>query len=477
MHIQRKLKSAKIKLIVFDAITAIVAWLVFWFHRHTVLRTNFPDIYYSDKFTSRDYVISFVAIPLFWLCIYSLSGTYFNVYKKSRLKEVFRSLISAFIGVTIIGLFVFADDTGSFRYFFEVTTWYFFLHYSILLLSRSLFLTAIKKQLINHEVGFNTLIIGSNGKANKIYQEIKNNPKIIGYTVVGLVSATTKSLEKEELIADLPYLGEIEQIENIIDEHLIEQAVVALDISERKQIEAILIQLSYRPIEVKVMPELYDIISGMVRTSNVFDNVMLSISPELIPNWQKVIKRTLDVLASCFALLILSPIYVLNLIMVKMSSPGPIFYKQERIGLSGMPFKIIKFRSMVVDSELDGPALSSDHDPRITKWGKVMRKWRFDELPQFLNVLKGEMSLVGPRPERKYFIDLITETHPHYRYLHRVKPGITSWGMVKFGYAENVSQMIERMRYDLLYVENCSLMLDFKIMIFTVMVLFQGRGK
>lgn len=458
-------------------ITAVVAWLIFWFHRHEVLKTKYPDIYYSDVFTLRDYLITFAGIPLFWLGVYGLSGTYFNIYKKSRLQEVFRGLISSFAGVTIIGLYVFADDTGSFSYFFEITYWYFLVHFGILLICRSLFLSSTKRQLKNKEVSFNTIIVGSNGKAKDVFSKIQNNPKIIGYKVIGLVSSNNCPLQEAQLVAGLPYLGELDSIEHIIEEHKVEQVVVALDTSERKLIESILIKLSYHPVEVKVLPELYDIISGMVRTSNVFDNVMLSISPELIPDWQKVIKRSLDILASACALIILSPVYLLNIIMVRRSSPGPIFYFQERIGLSGRPFKIIKFRSMCVDSEVNGPALSSDRDPRITSWGRIMRKWRFDELPQFYNVLKGEMSLVGPRPERKHFIDIISETHPHYKYLHRVKPGITSWGMVKYGYAENVDQMIERMKYDLLYVENCSLMLDFKIMIFTMIVLFQGRGK
>lgn len=477
MDVKSKLESARIKLIIIDVITTVVAWLIFWYHRHEILKTKYPDIYYSDVFTFRDYIITFIAIPAFWLFIYYLSGTYTHVYKKSRLQEAFRSLIASFIGVTLIGIFVFADDTGSFSYFFEITYWYFLVHFGILVLSRSVFLSSTKKALRNKEIWFNTIIVGSNGKANDVFSKMQNNPKIVGYKVIGLVSSNNNPLEATQLISGLPYLGELDRIEQIIEHHEVEQVVVALDTSERKLIESILVKLSYHPVEVKVMPELYDIISGMVRTSNVFDNVMLSISPELIPDWQKVIKRSLDVLVSAMALIVLSPIYLLNIIMVRRSSKGPIFYRQERIGLNGKPFKIIKFRSMCVDSELNGPALSSDHDPRITSWGRIMRKWRFDELPQFYNVLKGEMSLVGPRPERKHFIDIIAATHPHYKYLHRVKPGITSWGMVKYGYAENVDQMIERMKYDLLYVENCSLMLDFKIMIFTMIVLFQGRGK
>jgi lipopolysaccharide/colanic/teichoic acid biosynthesis glycosyltransferase len=163
--------------------------------------------------------------------------------------------------------------------------------------------------------------------------------------------------------------------------------------------------------------------------------------------------------------------------MVKMSSKGGVIYKQERIGLFGRPFHIYKFRSMYLEAENSGPALSSKLDPRITPWGRFMRKWRIDELPQFLNILKGDMSLVGPRPERKHYINIISESHPHYKYLHKVKPGLTSWGMVQFGYAENVGEMIERMKYDLLYIENCSLALDLKIIMYTFIVIFQGRGK
>jgi exopolysaccharide biosynthesis polyprenyl glycosylphosphotransferase len=275
----------------------------------------------------------------------------------------------------------------------------------------------------------------------------------------------------------LPRLGSIDQLEEIIDKHQIEEAIIAIDTSEHNRLQMILAQLSHRQVIIKITPDLYDIISGSVRTSNVFGAVLIEIYPELMPDWQRVIKRAIDIFVSSLVLVLLSPLYLIAALKVKWSSPGPVFYKQQRIGLYGKPFWIYKFRSMVLNAEDNGPALSSEHDPRITRWGKVMRKWRIDEIPQFFNIIRGDMSLVGPRPERKYYIDIISQTNPHYKFLHKVKPGLSSWGMVKFGYAQNTQEMIERMKYDLLYIKNCSLVLDFKIMIYTILVILQGRGK
>jgi len=467
-------RKAVRQLILLDYIAAALAWFIFWIHRQHLL-TNIPYLDTLHKFHFRDYINTLLIIPAGWLFAYLMSGTYFDLYRKSRLNEINRTLISCLLGCIMVSVIVFANDTGGYSYFMKECGRYLLIHTSMVLIFRMFILYRVKVNLIKGKVGFNTLIIGGNQQAINVYKQILDNPKVLGNIFLGFIYSNKEA--SNGMTKYLPQLGHLSQLEEIIDTHDIEEVIVAVDSSEHHLLENIVTRLCYRPVVVKVLPDYYDIISGSVKTNNVYDAILIHIHPDLMPDWQRVCKRFVDILTSTLALLILSPFLIFTSLMVLLSSKGGIIYKQERIGLFGRPFYIYKFRSMYIEAEEAGPALSSKLDPRITPWGRFMRKWRIDELPQFLNIIMGDMSLVGPRPERKHYINIISNTHAHYKYLHKVKPGLTSWGMVQFGYAENVEEMIERMKYDLLYIENCSLALDVKIIMYTFMVIFQGRGK
>ncbi len=474
MRLSPMKRKAIRQLILLDYIAAVLAWLTFLVYRqHFLTGLSYADVLH--KLQVRDYVNSLVIMPAGWMIAYLMSGTYFDLYRKSRLNEINRTLISCILGCIVVSIIAFANDTGDYSYFINMVGHYLLIHTVFVLVARLYILYRVKLNLSSGKVGYNTLIIGGNQQAINIYKQVLDNPKALGNIFLGFIYSSKEA--SNGMSKYLPQLGHLSQLEEIIDNYEIEEVIVAVDSSEHHLLENIVTRLCYRPVVLKVLPDYYDIISGSVKTSNVYDAVLIHIHPDLMPDWQRVWKRLIDITISGAALLALLPFLIFTAIMVKLSSKGDIIYKQERIGLFGRPFNILKFRSMYVEAEAAGPALSSKMDPRITKWGRFMRKWRIDELPQFINIIKGDMSLVGPRPERKHYIDIISATHAHYKYLHKVKPGLTSWGMVQFGYAENVNEMIERMKYDLLYIENCSLALDIKIILYTFMVIIQGRGK
>ena len=452
-----------------DWLSAVFAWSIFNFFRKNIIEKQPFEI-------DENFKLSIVIIPIIWLLLYFAFGAYKNVYRRHRIKEVSQTLLLTLIGTFFIFFaFLLDDQNPSYQDHYTRIIGLFGIHAIVTFIPRFVITSVIVNKIHQRKIGFATLIIGSKIKAVEIFQELNNMKKSTGHQLIGYVSTNGGTDKMSE--TNLTKLGDYKDLENIISKKNIEEVIIATEPKEHDKINKIINDLADLNVKIKVITDMYNILTGSVKMNSIFGALLIEINPEIMPAWQKSLKRFMDVSISIVAIVLLSPLYILLSILVKLSSKGPIIYKQERIGLNGRPFYIYKFRSMFKDSENKGPQLSSQHDKRITPVGKLMRRSRLDEIPQFFNVIKGEMSLVGPRPERQHYINLILEQAPHYKHIKKVKPGITSWGQVKYGYAENVEEMISRLKFDLLYVENMSLLLDFKILFYTIIIMLKGSGK
>lgn len=468
-------KAQALKYILVDILSAEIIWIIFCVNQHSSIDNDlFANI--SGIFDVRTFWIGFVLYPLFWNLLYVSVGMYRRVYRKTRLKELEQTVVISIVGAFIL-LFILIIDDRVFLGRNQAELFFIFLsiHFMLTYIGRLFITHRTIKKIHSRQIGFNTILIGSNGNAVKVFNDLENQKYSSGNKFVGFVNA--KEYDKYKIATVLPHLGNISDLPELIKDLNIEEVIIAIERKETDLVTSIITEIELFDVVIKIIPIFQDYIFGNVNTTGIFQTPLIEISPDLMPAWQFSIKRLLDIVFSLLAIVLLNPVFIFVAIGVKLSSKGPIIFSQERIGKNGNIFNMIKFRSMYVDAEKSTPMLSSKTDSRITPFGLIMRKFRFDEIPQFFTVLKGDMSIVGPRPERKYFANQISARAPHFKLIQKVKPGMTSWGQVKFGYAENIDEMIERLQYDILYLENMSLAMDFKIMIWTVLIVVQGRGK
>ena len=464
-----------IKYLSFDLVAATLTWCLFYLFRKYYIE-HIQLGYDISSLLDHKFYLGLITIPLFWIVLYYITGNYRNAYRKARLQELGNTFLISFIGVLIIFFVSILDDI-----IFSYKSYYLSF---IVLFSLQFFLTYIPRLIITSQtihklrsgkISFRTIIVGGNEKALDLFKSLTSHPKSAGNKFIGFVSVKEQS--KYTMNGYLKNMGNYSNLKDIVLQHSIDEVIIAIEYSEHKEIGKIINNLLNSQVIIKAIPDTYDILSGTVQLSSLYSPPLVQIKHELMPAWQENTKQLIDVVFSVMSIILLLPVYVCLAFAVKLSSKGPILYTHQRIGKYGKPFNIYKFRSMYIDAEKNGPQLSSESDKRITKIGRFLRKTRLDEIPQFYNVIKGDMSIVGPRPERQYYIDKIIKTAPYYTHLFKVRPGITSWGQVKYGYAENVDQMIERLKFDLIYIENMSLYVDFKIMIYTIKTITEVSGK
>lgn len=463
------------KYLILDFVAAALSWTAFFVYRKAVIEPQRFGIDIPIEFSNR-YLLGLIFIPAFWILLYYITGFYDNIYRRSRLLELGQTFATSVFGVIVIFFALILDDyIHSYKNYYQLFFTLFGLHFSLTYLFRLILTTRTNHRIHMRKIGFNTLLIGSNEKAEKVFKEMSSQKRPAGNLFKGFIGVENND---DRLLGQyLPQLGKLNELNEIIEHNNIEEVIIAVETREHERLNSILTVLENRQITIWGIPDLYDFLSGTVKTTAIYGSPLIKISNGLMPSWQAKIKRLLDVVLSLFASIVFLPVFIALALIIKKSSNGPILYKQERIGRFGKPFKIYKLRSMVHGAENGTPALSSEYDDRITKIGRFLRKTHLDEIPQFYNVVKGDMSLVGPRPERQFYIDQIVQHAPHYTHLHKLRPGITSWGQVKYGYASNVEEMLERLPYDMMYLKNISLYIDFKILIYTVMVAFKANGK
>lgn len=461
-------RTQKILVLLTDLLFICLAWISYYYIR---VETGWfriqivPELYFP-----------MFAVYLFWLVIFTFFGMYRTWFASSRFDEISTLFKTTFIGIFILFFLIFISDfmegseSGD-RILIFIYWFFLFVFVSV----GRLFIRSFQRGLLIKGIGRRgAVIVGYNTKSNEVHDQILEHPAL-GLDVLAYVAINQQNIGKH--YKNIKVLGSLDQLLDIINQTRALEVLIALEKEDHDLLVDIISKVENKGIGLKIVPDLYEILSGQARTSQLYGIPLIDIMPELMPEWEKKLKRISDVIISLIILIITLPLNILVSIFIKLDSKGPVLFKQERIGMNNKEFRIYKFRSMFQDAEKHtGPVWSRKDDPRVTRVGRIIRQLRIDEIPQFFNVLKGEMSLVGPRPERPYFVDMLAQQLPYYRRRLKVRPGITGWAQVKHKYDESIEDVKVKLRYDLFYIENMSLRMDIKILARTILVVLFGKG-
>ena len=437
---------------------------------------NTANLFVEQSFAFR-LEISLI-IYVFWFLLFVFFGMYQSWYTQSRFDELVAVFKTVAFGIFLIFVLTFDPERDlsqppTLGRVMILSYWGLLL---IFVGSGRLALHTVQRKLLEAGIGQRkTLIVGWNDQARKLADKIKSYPAL-GYKVVGFVSLNAR--DKGASHAGLPVLGGLEALEKIVSKYDIEEVILTLGNVPKKRVMNVIAKCEELPVNIKIEPDLYSIVMGQARTHQIYGFPLIEIQPQLMAPWERRVKRLIDISFSLVALILLSPVFIIISILIKLDSPGPVFFRQKRVGKNGRIFTIYKFRSMVRDAEkMTGPVWADKKDPRVTRIGWLLRRLRLDEFPQLFNVLLGDMSLVGPRPERPYFVDKLKREYPFYTRRLKVQPGITGWAQVKGKYDTSVEDVKEKLEYDLYYIENMSLRMDLRILLFTIYVMLRFKGQ
>jgi len=462
------MKQFERKIILFDFIAINLVWLCYY-----LLRVESQLIDYQIK---PDLILPMSIMYLYWLSVFMFFGLYRAWYAKSRTDEFVTVLRAITIGCILLFFAVFFDDERNATYSTNRSVIVMYWVLMVLYVGGGrVIVRSFRKRLLIQGVGHReTVIVGIGDKATELYDQVRKYPAL-GYRVLGFVSLNGDRKDQGTLPADI--LGSVEELQSIIHRHAIQNILIALD-SHQKDVVLNVVSLSTGyDVSIKIIPDMYDIISGQARTNQIYGFPLIEIMPHIMQPWEESAKRLMDIFISILILTLSVPLWIFVAIAIKLNSPGPLVYSQERVGKGGKIFRMHKFRSMYQDAEAKtGPVWATTNDPRVTSVGKFIRKTRLDEIPQFMDVLRGDMSLVGPRPERPHFVEQLAKEIPLYKRRLSVKPGITGWAQIKQGYDTSIDDVRSKVRYDLFYIENMSFRMDVKILLLTFYIMIAGKG-